>query len=258
MALVDDVVAYARTLGDRPPGEKLRYTMGPDRDDPLRTGATDCSGFVRHCYRHVAGIDPGTYTGTQWDSGVLVWGTSQSDLTAALNALQPGDGIFINHGWSNPTWDHIELYIGGGQTLGHGGPGAGPSYHQFIALWKGAYEIGARRWLTADAVRAEPPTPVKAPLPLWPLPPGHRFGDIAGPESVHGGWYEWEKPYVRSIQERLVDRGYAPGVNRTTWCDGIWEWPTTEATIRFQRDRMPGTQYWGQIWCDDYAVLSRL
>ena len=108
---------------------------------------------------------------------------------------------------------------------------------------------------------AKPALPTNFPLP-YPLPWGHYFGDIAGPEASHGGFYANERPWVKAIQQALVIQGFTPnGMADLTngWCDGIWEQPTTDAAIRFQRAHRPnGTQFWGQIWDDDLATLKSL
>lgn len=100
----------------------------------------------------------------------------------------------------------------------------------------------------------------RPPVLAWPahlMPRGHYFGDINGPDRSHGGFHEWEKPYVRCLQRHLIARGYVPGIGdwRSPWADGKFERPTVLAVERFQRQEMPGTTYYGQVWADDWARL---
>ena len=102
------------------------------------------------------------------------------------------------------------------------------------------------------------PTPPGLPQP-FPLPRTHYFGLITGPDASHGGYYGWERPLVRIIQQRLIHKGYVPGITdwNSPWADGIFEQPTADAVARFQHAEMPGTQYFGQVWWDDYAQLAK-
>ena len=91
----------------------------------------------------------------------------------------------------------------------------------------------------------------------WPsyMPRGHYFGDIHGPAKSHGGYYAAEKPDVKAIQQQLIWGGFVPGQTNPNsgWADGIFEQPTTDAVTRFQHAHMPGTQYYGQVWSDDWS-----
>ena len=42
------------------------------------------------------------------------------------------------------------------------------------------------------------------------------------------------------------------------WADGIFGQPTAEAVARFQHAEMPGTQFYGQVWPDDWKKLFSL
>lgn len=118
----------------------------------------------------------------------------------------------------------------------------------------------------APAPVQQAPTPEQArprinfPAFPWGLNSGHYLGDINGPAESHGGYYESERPLVRAVQQALIIGGYVPGISDPAdgWADGIWEQPTTDALIRFQRDHMPHTQFYGQCWADDYAKLREL
>lgn len=107
------------------------------------------------------------------------------------------------------------------------------------------------------------PAPVPAPpantggAGAFPLPSGHYFGLVTGPNESHGGYYVSERPYIKRIQQALIRKGYVPGVSdpNSGWADGVFEQPTADAVARFQRAEMPGTTFFGQVWWDDWAKL---
>lgn len=130
---------------------KYDYTMDMHRrDEPDKYGATDCSALVRYCYKQVLGIEIGTYTGDQQRYGSLVFGTSEQTVQGALSKLQLGDLVFFDWDGVNVSiYDHVEMYIGNGQTIGHGGPGKGPVIKSFAQQWGWAHAIAARRYVTS-------------------------------------------------------------------------------------------------------------
>lgn len=123
----------------------------------------------------------------------------------------------------------------------------------------------------AKLAQGNPPVSVPQPggggggsAPPWPLAGrrGHYFGNIAGPNESHGGYYADERPHIVAIQKALVRKGYARRNNGQPvtnpdggWADGKFEAATVDAVARWQRDHMPGTQYYGQVWSDDWAKL---
>jgi hypothetical protein len=190
-----------------------------------------------------------------------------------LQLLQPGDLVFFNWEGHNPSWDHVEMYAGNGQTIGHGGdPLYGPVLRDFRQEWGWASEIMARRYLSVPQVQAPAPAPEPAHTVAPPSPPAKphlimpypfhgmdRFGLVTGPSFLHGGFYAWEKPYVKAIQDKLLWLGLVPGLSYPSdWADGVYEGPTADAVAAFQRHYMPGTQYYGEVWGDDYANLESL
>lgn len=110
-------------------------------------------------------------------------------------------------------------------------------------------------------VRSAGPPPIPTPprLPAWSLPRGHYYGHKNGPAQSHGGYHASERPVIKIIQQRLIAKGYVPGVTdwRGAWADGLFEDATVAAVGRFQRREMPRTQFFGQVWSDDYARLAR-
>lgn len=101
------------------------------------------------------------------------------------------------------------------------------------------------------------PSPPVSSVPPFPLPSGHYFGDINGPTESHGGYYQHERGWVRQIQQALIRKGYVPGISdpNSGWADGLYEQETIDAVSRFQRAEMPGTEFYGQVWWDDWAKL---
>ncbi len=89
----------------------------------------------------------------------------------------------------------------------------------------------------------------------WPtyMHGGDYFGLVTGPAQSHGGYYAIERPDVFAIQQRLQTLGYAP--KAPGWADGVFEKPTLDAVAAWQHAHMPGTQFYGQVWQDDWTSL---
>lgn len=90
----------------------------------------------------------------------------------------------------------------------------------------------AQLWphLAPGVVITPAPTP---PIPVFPLPAGHYYGLITGPSESHGGYYLTERDEIQLIQKRLQALGHAPNISG--WADGIFEQPTADAVIKYQR-----------------------
>jgi len=89
------------------------------------SGGGDCSSAVITAY-----VDTGTPVDTM--GGLGYTGTlARAGTPVPLDESQMKNGDLILITWSgyNATYDHVEMYIGGGQTIGHGGPGRGPNVH---------------------------------------------------------------------------------------------------------------------------------
>lgn len=147
-------------------------------------------------------------------------------------------------------------------------------------VWSSAYgkicpglakigQIPGVRDRAREIVGQTPAPPVQAPappsippcpgLPAFGLPAGHYYGHKNGPARSHGGYYASERPAVQAAQRRLIAKGYVPGIRdwRSGWADGLFEDETVSAVTRFQRAEMPGTQFFGQLWADDWRRLAR-
>jgi hypothetical protein len=106
---------------------------------------------------------------------------------------------------------------------------------------------------------ANRPTPRS--LPEWPLKGSDYFGSITGPKASHGGWFGWEQPYVRLLQQWLIFHGVTsvdPGrCNTSSWADGKLE-AETVAAIKLWHDRFyPNQKFTDRIYADDAARLGR-
>lgn len=108
------------------------------------------------------------------------------------------------------------------------------------------------------AIVDDPAGPVlQRPWPSY-MPTNEWFGDINGPDASHGGYYSREQPDVKAIQQRLITLGYVPGVTDPTsgWADGIFGPETIGAVSRWQRALYaPQTEFFGQVWSDDWQRL---
>ena len=119
------------------------YSQGPLRYSPETSGYSDCSASLRWAYRHKANIEIGTYTGDQQRYGKIIIDNKNGQATDAdLAKMRTGDLIFIMWSGWNSTYDHVEMYIGNNQNIGHGGPGYGPVITPNTKVYTG----GCYRW----------------------------------------------------------------------------------------------------------------
>lgn len=104
--------------------------------DPDQGGA-DCSSLVNWSYKKVIGKDIGGYTGAQTGSSQLYTvdeGDGSSSAYPHENKLQLGDLLYFTRDYAagQPSVypmgiGHVEMYMGNGKMIGHGGPGNGPT-----------------------------------------------------------------------------------------------------------------------------------
>lgn len=123
---------------------RFQYSQGPGRLDPVKSGYGDCSSTIWYAYQQVTSMDIGTWTGAQVGKGRLV--ASGSDALP-LEQMQPADLVFFNWGDYNPSFDHVELYIGDGRLCGHGS-GQGPTIKENANAYASrAHDWQVRRYL---------------------------------------------------------------------------------------------------------------
>lgn len=125
---------------------KFAYCQCPGRQDPDRSGITDCSGLMYAAYKATSGTFVGTWTGDQYFRGQAVIERGSGAMTAAQKALlRPGDMIVMawrSTGSVYPETDHVEMVVDQNTTVGHGGnPYYGP-------VKKSIDILGATRWWT--------------------------------------------------------------------------------------------------------------
>lgn len=114
----DAIVSFLTTKLDR-----YAYSQGPKRLKPESGMYTDCSALMHWAFDTVLGITIGTYTGAQYTQGSRVAAGSGN---INLSLLQKGDLIFFNWSGGRNTVDHVEMFAGGSNMVGHGGPDPGP------------------------------------------------------------------------------------------------------------------------------------
>jgi hypothetical protein len=161
------------------------------------------------------------------------------------------------------------MHAGPDRVIGHKewAPGRKPD----PAFWDmDSFRASVAGWLIAPSGGAGESAPIPAPQPpaaravpsrlAWNLPPGHYYGNKAGPVTSHGGFYAAERPFVQNIQQWLIYHGCVPGVGNFTssgWDDGIWEAATDVAMANWHARCYPGQPHPAQCWVDDYARLAR-
>lgn len=120
----------------------LQYSQAQSLRTNIPGGYCDCSGLVWWLYNQ-RGFSVGTWTGSQKNDGELI---AEGRYTVPDESImQLADMCLFD--WSGSTdistYGHIELYIGNGQIMGHGGdPYYGPvkkdivSYFQSAPYWQ--------------------------------------------------------------------------------------------------------------------------
>lgn len=275
MSKMPDSIAWMLRFNAEHQGDITYSESGPFRlsyDKAHMLSATDCSGLFakEHSYVSNGKLYIGTYTGNECNYGHLV-STSKSAVRSGYGLL-PGDGILFD--WdgyyrNGQPWDHIAMYAGGGKIWNHGGPGNGPLLWSLANSVDNAVRVMARRYITWPADTVSHP-PVSSGTKTNPMH-GHSIpaliaagtGDFFGLESdprneSHGGYYASERPYVLLIEQFLA--WYYPVASKTMRlkADGHYG-PVTQALVRaFQKQHMPGTQYYGQVWFDDWVKMASL
>ena len=103
-----------------------RYSQGPGRLTPESSGYSDCSAVLHWSFKKILGISIGTWTGNQYTNGTHIASGSGS---LPISRMQVGDLVFFDWRGNGFTaaYDHVEMYYGNNQLIGHGGPGSGPT-----------------------------------------------------------------------------------------------------------------------------------
>jgi hypothetical protein len=109
-------------------------------------------------------------------------------------------------------------------------------------------------WGLANSPAPQAMPPAAAHGAAWPLPPGHFFGLITGPDQSHGGSNASERPPIKRIQQRLQALGFAP--KAPSWADGTFGPQTKDAVAKWQHAKWAKqTTRFGEVWSDDWQRL---
>jgi len=217
-------------------------------------GSVDCSSFVILCLRRA-----GFQTGNASYTGDMRSELTNHGWTVHDNNGRPRAGdILLN------DLDHTAVYLGGGVLaqasidesggISGGTPGNQTNGETNVSDYYDFPWDCYLRYHAGGDVTVEPHQKE------WPLPPGHYFGLITGPDESHGGFNPGEGPYVKWIQRRLIALGFVPGVHDpdSDWADGKFETPTRDAVARWQHAKWAAqTTEFGEVWEDDWHRLHR-
>lgn len=114
---------------------KFTYLQAPGRLNPDQSGFGDCSSTIYRAYMDTVGINPGTWTGDQYNRGTEVLRGYGHPAPAQIGQMTTADMIVISWGGGYPHTDHVEMYTGdGSHTIGHGGPNRGPHINSIFML----------------------------------------------------------------------------------------------------------------------------
>lgn len=108
---------------------RYSYSQGASRLTPEKNRSTDCSGLVRFAYLSIMKIDVGTYTDAQLSNSRTRIITSGGGGNSPNESLMKKGDLVISRRYgtaSNRRASHVEIYMGNGRIIGHGGPMAGP------------------------------------------------------------------------------------------------------------------------------------
>lgn len=218
--------------------------------------------------KHSIGIEicgEASYTREQWLSPE-VWPAVQraaarlKDIAARHNVplvkLSAADLVAGKRGYCG----HVDVSQAFHQTT-HTDPGPNFPWDRFAEL------LG----VTPSPAPAPRPVPTPSPigpsrptprsLPAWPLTGKNYFGLLTGPALSHGGWFGWEQPYIRLLQQWLIFHGVTSvdpaHCLSSTWADGKFEKETAAAVVLWHQRFYPNQPSMDRIYADDAARLGR-
>jgi hypothetical protein len=105
---------------------KLKYSQKSNERNLVEQGLTgtgygDCSSTVQWVLKHALGIDPGGDTRSQISSSRGTDVDTNAGGSPNVDNLQPGDLLFFGSSTDPSSVGHVEMYIGDGKIMGHGG-----------------------------------------------------------------------------------------------------------------------------------------
>lgn len=178
------------------------------------------------------------------------------DINATKWPLGSDESVYLTPAEIAKIRTQLKVYEG---AIRWGGDYTGrqdPMHFEINADAATVARIAAKLRNAPVVVAPKPPAPAGG-VPPFPLPKGHYFGLVTGPNESHGGYTASERVWVKAIQQRLIAKRFVPGVTNINsgWADGVFEQATKDAVIRFQRAQMPGTTRFGEVWADDWRKL---
>ena len=179
--------------------------------------------------------------GTEFGLAWIIW----------KQRIYPGSGSFVAYAGynANPNGGWRPMEDRGSTTKNH--------YDHVHAMF------GVDTAIKSGSVVKNPSASGTVYFPAYPFDPNgwHRFGDINGPATVHGGDPRFDDVSIRAcisaIQLWLCINKFAdvPQGQWSAWCDGKYEQPTIDAVKKMQAALLPGTTYPGEVWSDDYEFM---
>ncbi|MDD3122023.1 MAG: phage tail tip lysozyme [Candidatus Izemoplasmatales bacterium] len=123
--LVDIMKNSEKTVKYSQP-QRSNFKIENDKMVPTSNGyGSDCSSTVQGIYKHVTGVDVGSYTGAQLDNPnttlIEDHNVGEKKIGPTISKLQLGDIIL----YGRPK-GHVEMYVGDGRTMGQSGPTGAP------------------------------------------------------------------------------------------------------------------------------------
>lgn len=122
--------------------------------------------------------------------------------------------------------------------------------HVHISIYQRASAENDRRsWGIAAATAPQPdPKPKASKAPPFPLPKGHWYGPESRDPRNHSGYWKRDRDGIRTLQQRLKDRGWRISV------DGRYGPDTRDVVRKFQHEKRlrvdggVGAQTWAALW----------
>lgn len=236
-----------------PVGQKLKTYL-----ERRLTPALVAAHYITSNYRPG---DPG-YHGDTGSNGALDFAAQMTD--AGQRAMQAASRIVIEDAayfleiiHTTPYSDDNGFYVKNGQVVGPNYYGAQTNAdhlnHIHLAISESQADALLRKY--PGTVTPPPQPPPVVPGGAFPLPAGHYFGDINGPNESHGGHASApasDRVHIKSIQQRLQALNHAPKV--AGWDDGLYEQPTIDAVKKFQTangltaDGKVGPETWAKLF----------
>ncbi len=221
--------------------------------------------YITSANRGSSGVDYHEDTGSNGAMDVAgpMNDQGQRDMQALARLVMADKDLFLEVIHTTPFSDDNGFYVKNGQDVGPGFYGAATEAEHLNHVHLATSESMGDALIArhpggggGSTPPPEPPPPVGDPDPkVFPLPSGHYFGDINGPNESHGGDPSApasDRAWIKKIQEKLQEKGFAP--KTAGWADGLYEQPTIDAAKAFQAanqlpvDGKVGPQTWAKLF----------